>query len=384
MTGPTTSSSKTTILYIDDEEDNLSIFKTSFKRDYQIYTALSAEEVLDILQKHEIHIEIADQRMPGTSGIEFFVKIVDDYPDTVRLLVTAYSEKDQIIKAINQGKIYHFLTKPWLLDELKIILAKASEYHYLKSHNRELISSLENKNDLLSKAVGELELFLYRSSHDLRGPIATQLGLLSLIKLESEKQHLNDYVKRIEQCTQSLAQAVDNFSKINAMIGADGISTYEVAVCGLIEEILKQENQKIAERKIETKVSGDRETKLMLNPELLKIVLENLIDNATRFSDTTGNKTSFIHIDFFASQSTLVIELHDNGIGIENKYLKRIFDPFFKINNGSGNGLGLFIVQRALNKLNGSIKFSSTFQEGTRVTLTIPVVTDENKLRVAS
>src|SRR5699024_11647581 len=105
--------SRIKILYIDDEVHNLNAFRASFRRDYAVYTASEIHEARMILDKHTVPIIIADQRMPGTTGIEFFHSINEHYPDSIRILITAYSEAEELVDAINKGQIYRYIKKPW-------------------------------------------------------------------------------------------------------------------------------------------------------------------------------------------------------------------------------------------------------------------------------
>ncbi|MFZ6008798.1 MAG: hybrid sensor histidine kinase/response regulator, partial [Bacteroidota bacterium] len=292
-------------------------------------------------------------------------------------------EIGEIINAINHGKIYHFITKPWKVDELKLIMDKALEYYNLKCHNQELIHSLENKNLQLTRAIEELELFLYRSSHDLRGPLATQMGLIRLTRMESGIEHVEEYLSRLEECTYNLASTLDKFSKVN-VFNIDEVHFHEVNVNQLLEEIIGNQQHKIEERSISIKVNCKGENKFISNSELVRIVIENLIENAIKFSDSDKENGPFIEIDALQTPSQLTLEFRDNGIGIEDQHMPRIFDPFFKVNRGWGNGLGLYVVQKVLHKLGGTIDFSSEFQKGTSVKLTLPNATmGEAKLRFA-
>lgn len=112
----------TTVLYVDDERNNLFSFKATFRTRYNILTAISAEEALSIVVSNSnIDVIISDQRMPGTTGVQLFEKLYELKPDIIRILVTGYADIAAVIEAINRGKIFHYLTKPW--SEEEIILA---------------------------------------------------------------------------------------------------------------------------------------------------------------------------------------------------------------------------------------------------------------------
>ena len=114
------------VLYVDDEENNLISFKASFRRYFSIFTANSAERAHEILRENTIHVLITDQRMPKTLGTELLAKAAKDYPDQIRVLLTAFADIEALKDAINRGHIFRYLEKPWNDDELnkKIILTK--------------------------------------------------------------------------------------------------------------------------------------------------------------------------------------------------------------------------------------------------------------------
>jgi serine phosphatase RsbU (regulator of sigma subunit) len=143
------------ILYIDDEENNLTSFKSTFRRDYHIHVASSGEQALEIMDKHNIQVVITDQRMPDMSGIEFLEKIVPLYPDCMRMIMTGFSDMDAIIQAINKGNIYRYISKPWNREDLKITIDSALEVYNLKSQNKHLIDGLKEANQNLERKVME-------------------------------------------------------------------------------------------------------------------------------------------------------------------------------------------------------------------------------------
>ena len=144
---------KINVLYIDDEVGNLTAFKASYRRAYNIFTAESAEEGRTILENNDIEIILTDQRMPGMTGIEFLQSILETHPDPIRILVTGYSDITAVIDAVNKGNVYRYISKPWDNDYLKITIDKAFEVYSLRKENQELTKSLLQVN-------GQLEFML--------------------------------------------------------------------------------------------------------------------------------------------------------------------------------------------------------------------------------
>ena len=137
------------VLYIDDEPHNLLSFKASFRRDFNIFTAESAEEGRAMLKQNEIHVILSDQRMPKMTGIEFFESILEMYPNPIRILITGYTDINAVIDAINRGQVYKYLTKPWSEIDIKNSVDKAYEVYRLRKDNAELTQKLLDVNTKL-------------------------------------------------------------------------------------------------------------------------------------------------------------------------------------------------------------------------------------------
>ncbi len=140
---------KIKVLYVDDEENNLLSFKANFRRDFEISTAISGKEGLEILQSKDIEVIVTDQRMPEMSGIEFLLEVLEKHPEPLRILLTGYSDINAVINAINQGKVYYYLSKPWNEDEVRIAIRNAYEVYSLRRENKELMFKLERANEQL-------------------------------------------------------------------------------------------------------------------------------------------------------------------------------------------------------------------------------------------
>lgn len=140
---------KINILYVDDETNNLVAFKANFRNYYNVYTAESAAEGLQILKDQKVHIIITDQRMPNMTGVEFLESIIKEYPDPIRMLLTGYVDIAAVIEAINKGQVYRYIMKPINVDDLKITIDNAFEVYSLREENKELMKSLLRVNKQL-------------------------------------------------------------------------------------------------------------------------------------------------------------------------------------------------------------------------------------------
>ncbi len=137
------------ILYVDDELNNLVSFKAVFRIKYNVITALSGEEAVQILRKNNINIIITDQRMPQMTGVEFLESILDEFPDPIRILLTGYADMNAVIDAVNKGKIFHYLSKPWNEEELDLTINRAFDVYKQKMDEKEMTYKLSLSNDQL-------------------------------------------------------------------------------------------------------------------------------------------------------------------------------------------------------------------------------------------
>jgi response regulator RpfG family c-di-GMP phosphodiesterase len=144
---------KISVLYVDDEENNLFSFKAVFRVKYQVYTAISGDEALKILGEMPIEIIITDQRMPNMTGVEFLEKVIEKFPDPMRLLLTGYADMNAVVDAVNKGKIFHYLSKPWNEEELDMTINRAYEAYLQKE-------KLKEENKLLGTSNDQLEFLL--------------------------------------------------------------------------------------------------------------------------------------------------------------------------------------------------------------------------------
>lgn len=140
---------KISVLYVDDEENNLISFKATFRLKYRIYTALSGGDALRIVEQHPIDIIITDQRMPQMTGVEFLEEVIKVNPEPMRILLTGYADMSAVVDAVNKGKIFHYLSKPWSEEELDETIRRAYEILAERRKIKESFSQLEVTNEQL-------------------------------------------------------------------------------------------------------------------------------------------------------------------------------------------------------------------------------------------
>ena len=150
--------SRPRILVVDDEEAILETMTFTFEDEYEVYTSNDARKALDLLdEKQPVAVVLTDQRMPYMSGVEFVSEVCKRHPLTVRMVLTGFSDMDAIIKAINDGHVYAYITKPWEPEQLKQLMKQAVEHYKLAAENERLLADLRRANLFLEAVADRLD-----------------------------------------------------------------------------------------------------------------------------------------------------------------------------------------------------------------------------------
>jgi FixJ family two-component response regulator len=166
-----------TLLLVDDEENIISSLVRLLRRDgYRILRANSGQAGLELLEHNEVGVIVSDQRMPEMSGVEFLSRVKELYPDTVRIVLSGYTELDSVTDAINRGAIYKFLTKPWDDDLLRANIDEAFKRFEMVHENEQLHHELATANEALSRVNEELE----QRVADKTREVVRNLGILQV------------------------------------------------------------------------------------------------------------------------------------------------------------------------------------------------------------
>jgi Nif-specific regulatory protein len=139
------------ILVVDDEQDNLDAFRFNFRKTFDILTATSGSEALGILDNKDVAVVVTDQRMPKMTGVELLREVRDRRPDTVGIILTAFTDVDVLIEAINLGQVYRYITKPWDAKEVRGVLQYAIERFHLTRENKRLAAQLAEYTGYLNQ-----------------------------------------------------------------------------------------------------------------------------------------------------------------------------------------------------------------------------------------
>jgi two-component system, sensor histidine kinase and response regulator len=355
---------KIKILYIDDEVNNLNAFKASFRQFYNISIAQSAKEGLAILASNEIHVIIADQRMPETTGVEFFESILKQFPDPIRILLTGYADIEAVIDSINKGQVYRYIKKPWDDFELKMNIENAFEIYYTRRE-------LKLKNEALTKANNELNRFVYSASHDLKAPLVTILGILKVAEIERKNKDTYEYFIMIEECVRKLEVFIKNIINYYKNVRLDR-DLNKINFEKIIKETIEGYHYYEDTSNINFNINIDQTEEFLSDEFRIRVIANNILSNSIKYQKEHSLEKT-INIDVKKEGDNSILTFADNGIGIPEEYVDDIFKMFFRATSQStGSGIGLYIVKEAVDKINGEITVDTTEGKGTKFIIKIP------------
>ncbi|MFN3404173.1 MAG: hybrid sensor histidine kinase/response regulator [Cytophagaceae bacterium] len=353
---------KISVLYLDDDEMNLHVFKAGFRQYYRIFLAQTVEEAYEVIRNNELQVILADQKMPQMTGVEFFENILNEFPEIIRILITGFTDIHAVIDAINKGKVYHYIKKPWDENEIRVVIDNAGEVY----RTRQL---LKQRTENLKKVNEELTRFVYSASHELKSPLMTILGILKVAGMD-EKKDPTIYFDMIEKSVKNLDVFIKNIVNYykNARIDEP---LADIKYENIVFEII--ESYKFYDRVTDVKfiVDVDQNHSFTNDEFRVRVIINNILSNAIKYQQDGVDKLVKISVKTTADESVIIIE--DNGIGIAPKHLPNIFKMFFRAtHHNTGSGIGLYIVKEAVDRLGGVINVESTEGVGSKFVVKLP------------
>jgi len=193
------------ILIVDDEETNLSALERTFRREYNVLTATSAEDGLSIVEQNDIALIIADHRMPGMTGVELLEKTLQMYPDIISIIITAYANDKMVADAIDSGHVYSCISKPWEPERIRVTIREWIETYEHTRISRELYTRTLLDRGIISKEQLDNALQMQRTEKKRMGKILVEHGMVSRVQLtealklqESGRRKLGEILVELE------------------------------------------------------------------------------------------------------------------------------------------------------------------------------------------
>ncbi|MES2770896.1 MAG: response regulator [Pseudomonadota bacterium] len=353
------------VLYIDDEALAVRYFEEFFSAEFPILTATSIQEAREIIgaRGREIAIIVSDHRMPSGSGVALLSEINQTFPEIIRILTTAYASLDNSLLAINQGRIFAYVTKPWNIENMRAILHSA--YREFDKHQAFLA---------LAASI----------AHEMRNPLAQVK-----YSLDSIRDSLPIQVGNETSAALSTAQSEELFDAVQQ--GLTAIKRGERVILDIMNEVshkpidpstfvylsAAETTQKAIDESFETHAESNKVFLKVVKEFTFKaeetsylFILFNLIKNALYYFKDLPQARLDITVDGHSN----TVKVRDTGPGIPAPVLARLFASFVSSGKVGGTGLGLAYCKRSMQAFGGDITCDSVLNEFTEFTLHFPPV----------
>lgn len=354
---------KQKILCVDDEIDNLEALERMLRQKYMILKANSGAHALEILDQDrdkEIVLIISDQKMPAMTGVEFLEKSLESHPNSVRILLTGYTDIESLIEAINHAQIYRYLTKPWEPVDFKMTVDAAIERFNSQAE-------LKVKSEQLKKAFDELSTldkaksnFMILINHELKTPLTSILNFSELMTETDLNEDQKKYINRIYSNSLRLRKLIDD-TLIIVKNESKLLKPQFKKISNIsLKNFLQKEILQILEDK---KISIQEDSKFVsitADEVMIYDVLNRLLHNAIKFSPPE----STIEFNIEGNENSTEFSILNSGQQMSDDVIQKIDQPFFIneniMNHSTGFGLGLTLSQIYLKLHESCLRFEYT------------------------
>jgi signal transduction histidine kinase len=350
---------RASLLIVDDERGPAESLRMVFKSDYDVFTAPSGSEALQILHAKPIDVVTLDLRMPGMPGVEVMEHIKRFDPDIEIIVVTGYASLDSAVRGL-RNRVFDYVTKPFDVPQISDLVRRAVARRREAQHARRV------KDD-----------FLANLSHELRTPLSAIIGYNSILTEELHTRLTEDQrvaFDRIQANSQKLLNLIETVLLLNSLDARElqlAVSSFDVRE--LIRRAARHFAAAARQRGLTLTVVGDA-TPLWVTTDEHKLerVLWALLDNAVKFTPHGSIALSAV---VGADRSNFEVHVRDTGIGIANAGIPQLVDDFATTPSpaGRGLGLGLRMAVRLTEFLGGDLRVASQPGHGTQFTVALPI-----------
>ncbi|MFT4069714.1 ATP-binding protein [Paraburkholderia sp.] len=356
------------VLFVDDEEMSRNHFARAIRADYCVHVAQSADEAIEVLGQYgsEIAVLVTDYRMPGRDGDDLLRQVAHEYPQIVRILVTAYADKDMLLQTVNTGDVFRILEKPLRTDKVREVLQLAiARYAERETRQQRLL------------AMDETLAFL---AHELNTPLAAISLFARSVENDVAEQYDPERQKEIGDAARSMLNnaqycltLISSFwATVHKSGGQQSVAeagAREIKATRLIASLLDTYPFVGAQRDwIRVDVQGDFVVRAM--PNCVALVLSSLLSNALRALGDMPAPSLWLEV---VDGPDPEIRIRDNGPGIAPDVKARLLqDPVTTHAGAGGHGMGMIFCNRIMQSFGGSLGIESTVGEGTTVTMGFP------------
>ena len=344
------------LLIVDDEAAQMTaLCDTLEDHGYGTTGFTSAKEALAVLRGQEFDLVLTDLMMPEMDGITLLRAALDMDVNLVGIVMTGHGSIDTAVEAMKGGALDYIL-KPFKLSVILPVLARALAVRRLRLENAELERRVREHTAELAAANQELEAFSYSVSHDLRAPLRHIDGFAGLLAKHLEPtldETGRRYLTMVSGSAKQMGALIDDLLAFSR-IGRAELRRTRVDLAGLVREVLRILEPETAGRDIDWGI-GDL-PEVQVDPQLLRLVLQNLIGNALKY--TRPRPQARIEIGARREGTETVCSIRDNGVGFDMRYVERLFGVFQRLHTSAefeGTGIGLATVRRIVHRHGGRV-----------------------------
>lgn len=380
--------------------DYVELLLNIYRESYKTYDAISDYQNASLFQKQYITLK---DSIYGSELIRNLAKVQTNYEE--RENIRTIQEKNENIRLQNelisrQRIQYLFVVLVTVLTvglasvlvwanrrQQKHNLALSEAKKIIENQNKELTRSNEEldqrvqektrdlltTNETLIQVNEELDNFIYRTSHDIRGPLVTLKGVCNVASLDVKDPLALDYLKRLDLTAEKLNSILTRLLVVN-QINHTELEATPIDLKALIDDILVSDRRTAIPPRMKISHQVDQSVSLVSDRYLMRIILENLIDNSVKFYNTSDRIEPFVNIDITtASPGLILVKVEDNGIGIDPAEKNEIFHLFVRASERSETGgIGLYLTRVAAQRLGGEIKLVATSDKGSTFHVFLP------------
>lgn len=352
------------ILILEDNPDDAGLTIRTLKMSdlkYEYRLADNKTEYIKALEDFEPDVILSDHSLPSFTSEEALPIARKICEKSVFILVTGTVSEEFAVNIIKAGADDYILKS----SLMRLPSAIVNAYQKKKAE----IESEKNFQKLV-EVNKELQTFIYRASHDLRGPLSSMKGLISIAKFDTDPQQISKLIGLMDTSADKLDNIVVNLVETLG-IREMPVELQPINFSELVQEILSS-FESTADKRISFCIEDESNNKLISDRIILKMILKRIIDNAVKFNNYSV-PGSYVTIKAKHIENRIEIMVVDNGYGIKEELLPRVFEMFYRANNDSqGSGLGLYLAKIGAEKLGGKITIKSFERIGTTLYVTLP------------
>ena len=362
------------ILILEDIVEDVELIERTLKKAglrFNVRQEDTREGFIDALRVYDADVILSDHSLPQFDSVEALALVKKAGLTTPFILVTGAVSEEFAVTCLKEGADDYVLKSN--LARLPNAIRNALKQKEAEDAKMKAAQALQSQNAELKKINKELDSFVYSVSHNLRAPLMSVLGLLDLAKNENHatNQSLDQYFSMMESSIHKLDETVKEILDYSRN-ARQNIMVEQIDLRKVIDDHFDKMQFMPGSQDIERQISVKEQSPFYSDRYRLSVIVNNLVSNAIKYYDPNKDNP-YIGISIVVDSAKAMVEFQDNGIGIAEEYLEKVFDMFFRgTEKNKGAGLGLYIVKEAVEKLRGRIDIKSRLGQGTTFTLELP------------